>query len=152
MKLRKVKMDKPLTYIFTMICAVILTGCNSEAPQEELPDAELVGTLWTLQAIEVAGDPDILPGATKVYNIQFFDDYSVEGRIDCNTHVGFFAFSEDSRIKLDHLVTTLVGCRPPELGYPYYQALRVVVSYEIRGNTLRLYSDMGSALKYRDMD
>ena len=143
------------TWLYTVMMmgyVIGLASCNGEAPQEEMPDAELVGTLWALQAIEVAGEPDILPAATKVYNIRFLEDYRVEGQIDCNTHVGFYALSQDSAIKLDHLVTTLVGCPPPELGYPYYQALQVAVSYEIRGNTLRLHSDMGSALKYRFME
>ena len=47
-----------------MGCVIGLAGC------QDVPDVEFVGTLWTLQSIEVPGEPDIKPEATRVYNIQ----------------------------------------------------------------------------------
>ena len=145
-------MGKTPYFIFTVICAAVLASCNGSAPQEDVPDAELVGTLWALESIEVAGDPDILPGATKVYNIQFYEDYRIEGIIDCNTYVGIFVLSEEYGIKIDSLGTTLVLCAPGGIGHQYYQALRVVDAYEIRGNTLKLHFDLGSVLQLRFME
>ena len=137
-------MGKTLTYIFTLVCAVALPGC-----QEELPDADLVGTLWTLESIEVPGEPDVLPEATKVYNIQFFGNDRFNGRDDCNVYGGNYALSGDSGIRLDRIVTTLAGCASPLIGHPYYLSLRVVDAYKISGNTLSLHFDNGSVLKYR---
>ena len=145
-------MGKTLTFILILICAVTLPGCNGEAPQEGVPDADLVGALWTLQSIEVPGEPDILPESDKIFNIQFFKDHRFAGLDNCNAYGGIYALAEDSEIRLDSIVTTLVSCAPPHLGHPYYQTLHIIDSYEIRGNTLRLQFDIGSALKYRYME
>ena len=144
-------MKQTLVAALLMGCVIVFAGCSGNPPQE-VPDADLVGTLWTLESIEVPGSPDILPGATKVYNIQFYEDYNLKGQDDCNAYVGIFALAEDSKIKLDSLGTTLVGCGPTEIGHQYYQALHVVDAYEIKGNTLKLHFDIGSALKYRYME
>ncbi|MCH8837097.1 MAG: hypothetical protein IIA60_04755, partial [Candidatus Marinimicrobia bacterium] len=76
-----------IPYLTLLLGYVIaFAGCNGNPPQE-VPDADLVGTLWTLESIEVPGEPDILPGATKVYNIQFYEDYNLKGQDDCNAYV-----------------------------------------------------------------
>ena len=135
------------SFMVIPILMLCLAGC-----QDDVPDAELVGTLWTLQSIEVPGEPDILPEATKVYNIQFIADYRVEGQDDCNTYFGIYTLSDESEIRLDSLLTTLKGCGPSRIGHQYYQALRVVDAYEIRGNTLKLHFDLGSVLQLRFME
>ena len=129
----------------------ILLLCHAGC-QEDVPDAELVGTLWTLESIEVPGSPDILPDASKVYNVQFFEDYRLKGRDDCNSIVGIYALSGESEIRLDSLGTTYVGCGPSRIGGQYFPALRGVDSYEISGHTLRLQFDNGSVLEYKDME
>ncbi len=140
-------MGKPLTYLFTLVCAVALVGC-----QEDVPDAELIGTLWTLQSIELPGEPDVAPEATKVYNIQFFEGYRLKGREDCNGYGGIYALSENFGIRLDSLGISYMLCAPPTLGHPYFETLRVVDSYEITGSTLRLHSENGTVLRYRNME
>ena len=138
-------MDKTLTYIFTATCAVALLGC-----QEELPDAGLVGTLWTLEAIEVPGEPDILPGATHVVSIQFSEDNRIEGQIDCNTYSGEYTLTEGDSMEVDMQYITEILCGTSIDGH-YLVGLRAVHSYGIIGNQLRLYFDE-SALKYRYME
>ncbi len=140
-------MKQTLIVALQMGFVIALAGC-----QEDVPDADLIGTLWTLQSIEVPGEPDILPGATKVYNIQFFGDYRLKGRDDCNGYSGIYALSGESEIKLGRIVTTLRGCGPSRIGGHYYQALRVVDAHDIIGNTLKLQYDIGSALKYQNLE
>ncbi len=140
-------MKQTLIVALQMGFVIALAGC-----QEDVPDADLIGTLWTLQSIEVPGEPDILPGATKVYNIQFFGDYRLKGRDDCNGYSGIYALSGESEIRLDSLGTTYAGCAPPFLGHPYFETLGVVETYGIIGNTLMLRFDIGSVLKYRNME
>ena len=144
-------MKQTLVAALLMGYVIAFAGCNGNPPKE-VPNAELVGTLWTLESIEVPGEPDILPGVNKVYSIQFFDDYRLKGGDDCNSIVGIYTLSGESDIRLDSLGTTLVGCAPPFLGHPYFSALHAVDSYDISGNTLRLHFDNGSALKHRNME
>ena len=143
-------MRKTLYLIFAVACAAALAGCNSNAPPE-VPDADLVGTLWTLQSIEVPGEPDIIVGSTTTVNIQFSKDNRLEGISFCNAYIGIYVRSENNEISIDSLITTLRGCESAEQSHgeaTYYWALPLVFSYEIEGNKLRLYFDNGPALKY----
>ena len=110
-------MKQTLVAALLMGCVIVFAGCSGNPPQE-VPDADLVGTLWTLESIEVPGEPDILPEATKVYNIQFIADYRVEGQDDCNTYFGIYTLSDESEIRLDSLLTTLKGCGPSRIRPP----------------------------------
>ena len=138
-------MGKPLTFIFTVVCAVALPGC-----QKELPDADLIGTLWTLESIEVPGEPDILPGAAHVVSIQFSEDNRIEGQIDCNTYSGEYTLTEGDSMEVDMQYITEINCGT-SIDRHYLVGLRAVHSYEIIGNRLQLYSD-DSALQFRNME
>ncbi len=146
-------MGKTLTFIFTVICVAALTGCSGEAPQDDVPDAELVGTLWTLEAIEVPGEPEILPGATKVYSIQFSEDYLFEGHLDCNTYSGEYASAEGDLMQISIRYITKRGCHDSNksMDERYSAGISAVYSFKIIGNQLWLYFD-DSALKFQKME
>ena len=130
-----------------LICAITLADCNGNPPQE-VPDAELVGTLWTLGSIELPGEPAYLVGSSTTVNIQFSEDYRLNGNSFCNSYFGIFTLSENNEMRFDSLGTTLIGCKMLEKDKEYYRALHFVYSYDINGHILRLYYDNGSVLKY----
>ncbi len=141
-------MGKPLTYIFTLVCAVALPGC-----QEDVPDADLVGTLWTLEAIEVPGEPDILPNAKWTYPIQFFEDYHFEGGIACNHLVGEYMLTGGGLIQFKNFSATKIYCGESSnsLAEQYGAGLSAVHSYEIIGKKLQLHFN-DSVLKFRNLE
>ena len=146
---------KKVPYLTLLLgCAIAFAGCNGNPPQE-VPDAELVGTLWTLQSIEVPGEPDILVGSPAIVNIQFSKDNRLEGISFCNAYGSSYTLLEDNRISIGSIGTTKKGCESVEKSYgegTYYWALPLVYSYEIEGNELRFYSDNGTVLKYRNLE
>ena len=108
-------MGRSLYLIFVVACALALQGCNGGTPpddvQDDVPDADLIGTLWTLQSIEVPEKPDILPGAKWTYPIQFFENYYFEGGIDCNHLGGEYTLDDDNSLLMTNIGATKILCR-----------------------------------------
>lgn len=131
---------------------IALAGCNGNPPQE-VPDAELVGTLWTLESIEVPGEPDILPRDTKIYSIQFYDDYRIEGQIDCNVYSGEYTTSEGDSMQVNIHGMSYLGCRDSDKSIEnrLLGDFRAVHSFGIIGNRLQLHFD-DSVLKFRNLE
>lgn len=152
MNLRKSKMDKRITLIFTLICAATLAGCNGAAPQD-VPDAELVGTLWTLESIKVPGEPIFISGsppATAV--IRFAEDSKLEGGAFCNTYGASYQITDDGEINIEVTFRTKILCSLSAKEEHYYQALDLANSYDIEGNVITLYYGSISVLKFRNME
>jgi len=147
----------PLAFLLTGII-IAFAGCKDNSPQE--PDAELVGTLWTLESIDVPGEPNILSRTTKAIAIQFLEDsrlegyldcnsyYRFEGYIDCNSYCGIYTLTDGDSLRLDMQYMTKIGCGFKSIGEPHSAGLSAVYSYEINGNRLRIYFD-DSILKFR---
>jgi len=150
-------MRKTLYFIFIVTFAAALSGCNGEAPQEEpqeeVHDAELMGTLWTLEAIEVPGEPDIRPEATKVYSIQFSEEYNIEGQFDCNSYGGAYTLTEGNSMQVEIQFITEMACSESvkSIDDRLLGDYRAVHSYEIVGNRLQLHFD-DSVLKFRNLE
>ena len=136
------------SFMVIPILMLCLAGC-----QDDVPDAELVGTLWTLQSIEVPGEPDIKPEATRVYNIQFFGDNRIEGWIDCNFYGGAYTLTEGDSMLVDIHFITERGCGESDnsIAVQLLGEFRAVYSFGIIGNQLRLYFD-NSVLKFRNVE
>lgn len=143
-------MKQILVAVLLMGCVIALAGCRG-TPQE-VPDAELMNTLWVLESIEVPGEPDILPDANKIFSIHFFEDFHLSGMNDCNEYFGIFTISNENLLNIDSLLTTLMGCGE-SIDQEYYYTLHFVNSYEIINNMLRIYFDENnSVLNYiKDM-
>ncbi len=130
---------------------IALAGCKDNSPQ--VPDTELMNTLWTLESIELPGSPDIHPGSKWTYPIQFFEDNRIEGGIDCNHLDGEYMLTAGDSIQFKNLSVTRIGCRDSSasLVRQYHIGLMAVHSYEITGNRLRLYFN-DSVIKYKNVD
>ena len=119
----------------------------------EVPDAELMGTLWTLESIEVPGEIAILPERTKTFCIQFFEDNRIEGQIDCNSYGGAYTLTAGDSIQFDHLWITEMGCGESSnsIAEQNQAGLLTVHSYRIYGDQLRLYFE-DSVIKFRNVE
>ena len=149
---KKAKMKQTLVAALLMVYVIAFAGCQEE-PVADLPDADLGGTLWTLQFLDVPAEPDIQPDANKTFNIQFFEDYHLEAWVDCNKLYAEYALTAADLIQFDNLLITELNC--PEssnsLAQQYLEGLRTVDSYGIIGNRLRLHFD-DSVLKFRSVE
>ena len=145
-------MKQKLVAALLMGYVIAFAGCSGNPPQD-VPDAELMGTLWTLESIEVAGEPDISPDAKWTYPIQFFEDYHFEGGIACNHLVGEYMLTAGDSIRFKNFVATKVGCGESSnsLAEQYGASLSAVHSYKITGNQFRLFFN-DSVLKYRNLE
>ena len=145
-------MKQTLVSVMLMGYVIAFAGCSGNTHQE-VPDAELVGTLWTLESIEVPGEPDISPDAKWTYPIQFFEDFHFEGGIACNHLVGEYMLSAGDSIRFNNFVATKLGCGESSnsLAEQYGASLSAVHSYKITGSQLRLRYD-NSVLKYRHVE
>ncbi len=146
-------MKQTLVAALLMGYVIAFAGCNGNPPQE-VPDAELMGTLWTLKSIEVPGAPAILPDAKWTYPIQFFEDNRIEGGIACNHLDGEYMLTAGDSIRFKNLGATKLGCGESgnnSIENRLLMDLGAVHSYEIIGNQLLLYFD-DSALKFRYME
>ena len=145
-------MKTTLVSVLLMGYVITFAGCNSNPPRE-VPDAELMGTLWTLESIEVPGEPAIPPDDKWTYPIQFFEDYHFEGGIACNHFNGEYMLTAKDSIRFKNLGATKIYCG--ESGNAIENRLLMdfgaVHSYEIIGTQLRLYFD-DSILKYRNVE
>ena len=142
-------MKKTLHIALLLSCAITFAGCKDNSPPE-VPDAELVGTLWTLESIEVPGEPDFLPVTTQATSLKFLEDYRFEGHLDCNSYYGNYTLTDGDSIQVDIQFITEMLCGTSNDGN-YLVHIRAVDSYGIIGNQLRLQYN-NSVLKYRYME
>lgn len=102
-----------------------------------------------LRSIDVPGSTDIEADPDKPYTIQFFEDLRVSGMNDCNEYGGKYTVSDDKSLNIGSLGATRIYCGDGSIDLEYLLGLRVVYSYEIRYNRLRLlYDEKHSALNF----
>ena len=145
-------MRKMLLFAPLLAGTIALAGCQEE-PVADLPDADLGGTLWTLQSLDVPGSPALLPDVAKIFSIQFFEDYHFEGDIDCNLLDGEYMLFRGDSIRFKDVRSTRINCRESSnsLAQQYQTGISAVHSYKITGNRLQLFFD-DSVLKYRNLE
>ena len=138
---------KRLTFIIPLILSLLaLTDCY----RADLPDSELVGTLWTLESIDDPAAPIYRVESGATVNIRFSEELRVQGINFCNSYFAAYDLGLDGEIKIELGGTTLVYCDTGGKEADYFQALPLVHSYNIDGPVLRLYYDDDSVLLYRD--
>lgn len=140
----KIKMKQILVTALLMGYVIALAGCKDNSPQ--VPDAELVGTLWTLDSVEPVGATAIKPDPTRTYTIQFFADSTFVGVVDCDDLFGQY-WSQDGFInKFGTGGVTRRGCAEAVPSVDEYYPLGILnsgsIKYEISGNMLALHLDV----------
>ena len=144
---------KRITAIIPLILVSLnFTGCEGEASQD-VPDADLLGTLWTLQSIEVPGEPGIQPNVGKNFSIQFFEDNQIEGHINCNTYKGEYAQPTIDSMKIIIQEITEVNCADSDKAVEsrLLEDISSVHSYGIIKNRLQLHFD-SSVLNFQMLE
>ena len=136
-------MKQTLVAALLMGYVIAFAGCNGNPPQE-VPDAELVGTVWMLQSIEDQGTT-IKIESNKVYSIHLSEDNNFAGTADCNEYFGTYNISNEDSLDLVPLGITYKGCGESIHEY-YYYSLQFIHSYQINNNILRLYYDENNSV------
>ena len=111
-----------------------------------------MGSLWILEIIEVDSVPIFGLDPNQLVFIEFDEGGQLAGESFCNRYDAWYDLSGYNTIKIGLLATTIMGCMPPNFiqdEQAYYQALVLVESYRIHGNTLELYNEDKLVLSYR---
>ncbi|MBC8344651.1 MAG: META domain-containing protein [Candidatus Marinimicrobia bacterium] len=110
----------------------------------------LTDKIWTLQSFEPNGEGKTPVNKDEVYNLEFFDDSTLVGIMDCNHYDGiYYIFGEDSLNIYNNGITYVYCGKESKFNY-YFKAIHSVVTYQIRNNRLILFYDGGkSKLNYR---
>lgn len=132
-------MNKILIFCYMVILVGI--GCK----KENLKDADLLNTEWTLSYIQDTKTHTVTnypSDATKKISIVFSDSSNDIGFSGvCNGGAGKYTYSSiTGEIKVTDLGTTLIGCKYDEWEIYTVQNLYYASSYKIDGNDLAIYS------------
>ncbi len=118
-----------------------LTGCKKEKNQ----DAELLNIKWILKSIQKTSDNvsiDYPADASKNISIIFTDSLrTILFNGICNNGSGKYSYSpQKGEIKVENLMTTLIGCN--YVAWETYTAQNLIDAfrYNIDGNILVIYS------------
>jgi heat shock protein HslJ len=133
---------------------LVLTGPDTELVYDEVPaepDADLVGTVWQLEAlIDGLGPDGSVSSVVGEPTLELTPDGEVQGDTGCNTFSGSYEL-DGATLTLGPLTTTRMACGGPK-GAQEEQVLSVLeagsLEIAIDGAILRLTAD-ARALDYR---
>jgi heat shock protein HslJ len=96
----------------------------------------LTGVVWQWESFQSGDGTVVQPADSSRYWLEFFDDGSLQGRIDCNDAVGSY---ETDGSSLDLLVgRTMLVCKEGSLGDEFVGYLADASSYVIRDGKLAM--------------
>jgi heat shock protein HslJ len=128
--------------IFCFIAILVGVRCK----KENLKDADLLNTKWTLSYIQDTKTHVVkhYPGDAKNKIYVVFNDtlniVSFSGL--CNGGAGTYNYSSlSAEIKVTDLITTSIGCKYVEWETYTVQNLYYASKYKINGNDLTIYSN-----------
>jgi heat shock protein HslJ len=136
-----------------LLCPLLpLLACATEGrPEEPGSGAVLSAVDWRLTSIKTPDQTIELQSSDGVPTIRFSDEREpkseqgqrISGDTGCNTFEGAYILPDGQTISVDYLSATEIFCggRAFEIEQAYLSALWSVESYELAGNTLRLFSN-----------
>lgn len=125
-----------------MLVNLMLTNCNSAS------NITLEKNKWKL--VELNEDKNEVFSNKDAFTLDFssIEEAKLSGIGACNRFFGTFKTEQDS-LNITMGGTTMMAC--PNLSYEttYFQALEKVETYDIKGNTLSLYSNGKIVAKFK---
>lgn len=134
---------------FLALPLLLLGACQTTAPTTQtptpaaLPAAELRGTRWLPHRL--AGQP-VTPAADKELYLQLHTaDEQAEGLAGCNRFRGSFELPVVGQLRFGPLLATKMACPDLPTETSFMNALNATRTYQISGDTLRLYGQPADA-------
>ncbi|WP_155523478.1 META domain-containing protein [Nodosilinea nodulosa] len=100
------------------------------------PTPALVGTLWKLQQIQLSNDTLLVPDQPDSYTAEFLEDGTLLVQADCNRGRGTFSTTDDHRLEVSPIATTMAACPEGSIGSDFVQALGNSGTYFFRDGKL----------------
>ncbi|MCB2379131.1 META domain-containing protein [Hymenobacter sp. BT635] len=142
------------TFFFAIgtLSVALLAGCQTTAPTAPTapaasqaittPLAELRNTRWVLRQLN--GLPVATPAAGEAYLLLRNEELRAEGHGGCNRFRGTFELPAAGQLRFGALLSTRMACadaqgNSTETGF--LSALTNTRTYQISGDTLRLYAE-----------
>ncbi len=108
------------------------------------PTPALVGTVWKLQQIQFNDGKLLVADPPENYTVEFMADGSLAVQADCNRGQGSFTTTEDSRIEISPIATTMAACPEGSIDNEFVQALGNSAIYFFQGGNLFIDLVFGS--------
>jgi heat shock protein HslJ len=106
--------------------------------------ASLVGVQWQWQRFQGGDGAEVSPGDPSQYTLEFHEDGSVTGQIDCNRAVGTYT-ADGNRINIV-LATTRMACPPGSLDAEFGRYISESNTFVIRDGNLSLALPIDSGI------
>jgi heat shock protein HslJ len=100
------------------------------------PTPALVGTVWMLQQIQFSDGKLLVATPPENYTVEFMADGSLAVQADCNRGRGTFTTTDDRRLDVSPLATTMAACPEGSIGNEFVQALGNSAIYFFQGGDL----------------
>ena len=137
-------MKHNLLFLSIIVLAFGITSCQSSKKSAETGHAPLIGTQWTITAIQGQAVPEDVD--EKPY-IVFDTNGNYHGSLSCNSFFGEYTVKK-SKIKLSYAGATKKLCRDMTTEDALLKALKAEIdSYEFKNDVLYLYADKTEILK-----
>jgi len=138
---------KRISLIYVLFFLVLIFNCFlTEQEENELEEKNLQNTLWILESFDIEGTI-VKPPKDQVYTIQFKEDSTVSGKIDCNDFYAKYLITSDNSLRLEQFMVTEIGCGGDQsISDKYIHGLGDAKSYNILKNYLYLYYGDNSRL------
>ncbi|MDU0371516.1 META domain-containing protein [Hymenobacter endophyticus] len=107
-----------------------------------VPAAELRGTRWVLHAL--AGQAITPTDPRELYLQLSATEQQVEGQASCNRFRGAVELPAANQLRFGPLMSTRMACPDMALETGFVGALNTARSYQISGDTLRLYGEQAT--------
>ncbi|MBX3051374.1 MAG: META domain-containing protein [Caldilineaceae bacterium] len=148
-----------------LLAALLLTGCatlppppvagsahpvSAESTDKAVPtdSAALLNVEWQLVEIRPSGDSPLVVEGPGKYTLQFADDGTVGGQLDCNFLSGTYTLDGD-KLAFGPIASTMAFCPEDGILSTYSEALNSANSYAIADDQLHIgYGDAAGVLVY----
>jgi heat shock protein HslJ len=130
----------------TSLIVLLLAACRSTTPVKDIglpapvAQAELRNTRWVVHQLH--NHATITPESGEVYLLLRSPELQAEGHAGCNRFRASFALPGTGELLFGPLVTTRMACADAQgnaIETSFLATLAQVRTYQIKGDTLRLY-------------
>lgn len=137
----------PSRYALALL-ALLVTACQATAPTAAeatatqapvTPAASLRNTRWVLRTLN--NQPVSVPASGEAYLLLRNGEQRAEGNGGCNRFRGSFELPAAGQLTFGPLMSTKMACPDLQTESGFMSALQSARTYQISGDTLRLFSE-----------
>ena len=140
---------KRISLIYVLFSLVLIFNCFLTEQEENEPEEKtLQNTRWILESFDIDGNI-VKPPKDQFYTIQFKEDGTVSGKIDCNEFYAKYLITSDNSLRLEQFMITEIACGGDQsISDKYVHGLGGAKSYNILKNYLYIYYGDNSRLVF----